>query len=59
MNKFLSIICLALFISASLAKKSTTDKAVDAAADLKDKVVETVCYILSFFFSLTFYRTFI
>jgi hypothetical protein len=43
MNKFFSIICLFLFISASLAKKSTTEQAIDAATDLKDKVVETVC----------------
>ena len=43
MKTFLSLVCFALFISASLAKKSNTEKAVDAAADLKEKVVETVC----------------
>jgi len=42
MNKFLSIFCLTLFISASLAKKSTTEQAAQTAAELKDKVVETV-----------------
>jgi hypothetical protein len=44
MNKLFSIICLVLFISASLAKKkSTTEQAIDAATDLKDNVVKTVC----------------
>ncbi len=52
MNKFLSIFCLALFISASLAKKSATEQAADAAAELKDKVVEKVCYV---YFLLTFH----
>ena len=42
MNRFLSLICIALFISATFAKKSATEQAVDAAADLKDKVVEKV-----------------
>lgn len=42
MFKFLSILCFALLVSASLAKKSTADKAVDTANEIKDKVVETV-----------------
>jgi hypothetical protein len=42
MNKFLSIICLTLFISAALAKKSATEQAAEAATELKDKVVEKV-----------------
>jgi hypothetical protein len=42
MNKFLSIICLTLFISACLAKKSATEQAAETAAELKDKVVEKV-----------------
>jgi hypothetical protein len=42
MNKFLSIFCIALFISTSLAKKSATEQAADTAAELKDKVVEKV-----------------
>jgi hypothetical protein len=48
MNKFLSILCLTLFISASLAKKSATEQAVDTAAELKDKVVEKVCFFIYF-----------
>ena len=48
MNKIISILCLILFVSASLAKqKSATEQAVDAAAELKDKVVGTVSEILS------------
>ncbi len=43
MNKLFSIIFLALFITCSLAAKSATEKAANAASDLKDKVVETVC----------------
>lgn len=42
MNKFLTILCLTLFISASLAKKSASEQAAEAAAELKDKVVEKV-----------------
>jgi hypothetical protein len=45
MNKLLSIFCLALFVSASLAKKSTTEQAAEVAGQLKDKVVETVRYV--------------
>jgi hypothetical protein len=46
MYKILSIIYLTLLISASLAKQKTaTEQAADAAANLKDKVVETVCWI--------------
>jgi NAD(P)H-dependent FMN reductase len=51
MNKFLSILCLTLFISGSLAKKSATEQAADAAAELKDKVVEKV-YLAYFQFIL-------
>lgn len=42
MNKFLSIFCLTLFLSATLAKKSATEQAAETAAELKDKVVEKV-----------------
>lgn len=52
MNKFLSILCLALFISASLAKKSATEQAADAAAELKDKVVEKVCCVVFYLHSI-------
>ena len=47
MNKLLAILCLTLFISASLAKKSATDQAAETAAQLKDKVVEKVCFVFS------------
>ena len=57
MNKFISIFCLILFISASLAKQSTTDRAADAAAEIKDKVVETVLHFVycSFIFCKCFF----
>jgi hypothetical protein len=57
MKKFFSIICLVLFISVTLAKKSTTQQAVDAATDLKDKIVETVRCIY-FLHSIEYYLFF-
>ncbi|CAF4143136.1 unnamed protein product [Rotaria sp. Silwood2] len=42
MYKFLSIICVALFLSATVAEKSKTEQAAETAAQIKDKIVETV-----------------
>lgn len=50
MNKFITIFCFILLISASLAKQATKNRAADTAAEIKDKVVETVCYILCIVF---------
>ena len=53
MNKFLSILCLTLFLSATLAKKSATEQAAETAAELKDKVVEKVWFFLIFYGHVT------
>ena len=54
MNKFLSIFCFVLLISTSIAKKSTTEQAAQAASELKDKVVETVRLSIYLFIYLHF-----
>ncbi|CAF1514156.1 unnamed protein product, partial [Adineta ricciae] len=42
LNKFFSLICIALFITVTFAEKSATQQVVEAAtpADRKDKVIE-------------------
>ena len=45
MNKIFFIVCLAVFIAASSAKKSATEQAAETAGQMKDKVVETVGFI--------------
>ena len=45
MNKIFYIVCLAVFIAASSAKKSATEQAAETVGQMKDKVVETVGFI--------------